>query len=513
MSSNEKLDKILFWTDLWFFHFGIAKKLQEKIPCDIYSVIDVNDKARKFFEEQSFVKYKKTWYYTDNVSGFNKLPDLDYLKSFEKKYNINLWSIAYTDRAFYKYNELYKFTESEILCILEQECKFFEKVLDEVKPDFLAIYFTITHYQHLLCEICKARGIKVLMMSPTKFGNKLMILENDNRIDDKEIKSGKKIERTEKDILNYLENHSSFSQVKRSKEISFESKKLKRYKSSFDFFMSTRSKNFGSRYSDFGKTRWNVLNQKLRRSIRRKSRKAFVDKNLIKNIDLSSSFIYFPLHYEPERMLLISSPYYDNQLSIITNIAKSLPIGYKLFVKEHPMMGTIGWRDTSYYKQILDLPNVKLIHPDVSPNEILSNCSLVITIGGTTGLEAAFYKKPSIVLTNQIYSILPSVHTLNKIQDLPNAIRNSLQKQVDLNDLAQYIDIIENNSFEIDLTKITTDFAYRFKLKGPHMDANLPKNEIQSFLDQNSDIFEKLADEHIKKIKMYRLQMNHRKNN
>ena len=66
---------------------------------------------------------------------------------------------------------------------------------------------------------------------------------------------------------------------------------------------------------------------------------------------------------EPERTLLIDAPFHTNQLDIIKNLAKSIPINYKLFVKEHPSMAHREWRDVSFYKEILSLPNVVLIHP------------------------------------------------------------------------------------------------------------------------------------------------------
>ena len=43
-------DKILFFTDLWFYNFGTAKFLQNNLDCEMYAIIDVEDKAKKFFE-------------------------------------------------------------------------------------------------------------------------------------------------------------------------------------------------------------------------------------------------------------------------------------------------------------------------------------------------------------------------------------------------------------------------------------------------------------------------------
>ena len=61
---------------------------------------------------------------------------MEYLNSFEEKYKINLWLLAINERLFYEYNEFHKFSREEILSILEDECKLFEKIL-EIKPEFL----------------------------------------------------------------------------------------------------------------------------------------------------------------------------------------------------------------------------------------------------------------------------------------------------------------------------------------------------------------------------------------
>ncbi len=38
---------------------------------------------------------------------------------------------------FFKYNVYYNFSENEILSILEQQCKFFENIIETIKPDFV----------------------------------------------------------------------------------------------------------------------------------------------------------------------------------------------------------------------------------------------------------------------------------------------------------------------------------------------------------------------------------------
>ena len=59
--------------------------------------------------------------------------------------------------------------------------------------------------------------------------------------------------------------------------------------------------------------------------------------------------VYFPLHVQPEYTTDVRAPFYTNQFAIVENIAKSIPIGYRVVVKEHP--GMKGERTFSYYRQ------------------------------------------------------------------------------------------------------------------------------------------------------------------
>ena len=53
-------DKILCWFDGFPPQFGIAKYLQEIYSCELFAIIDVNS-ARRFYEKQDIVKFKKKW--------------------------------------------------------------------------------------------------------------------------------------------------------------------------------------------------------------------------------------------------------------------------------------------------------------------------------------------------------------------------------------------------------------------------------------------------------------------
>ena len=83
----------------------------------------------------------------------------------------------------YLYNDLYKFSQHEILSILEQECKLYESVLDKINPDILVTGETALHQQHLFYKICQARGIKILILNQSKIAYKCIISKELNKLD------------------------------------------------------------------------------------------------------------------------------------------------------------------------------------------------------------------------------------------------------------------------------------------------------------------------------------------
>jgi capsule polysaccharide modification protein KpsS len=260
-------------------------------------------------------------------------------------------------------------------------------------------------------------------------------------------------------------------------------------------------KNFKNYYANYGKTPFKIITQFL--FLKRYYRKLFIDKNFIKIMNDTKS-VYFPLHVEPERSLILIAPFYLNQIELITNIAKSIPVGYKLYVKEHVGMSTYGWRDIQFYKQILDLPNVRLVHPSVSSDEILKECSLVVTIAGTAGFEALFYNKPVIVFADVSYMSIPPVTKIENIEDLPNTIRSILNEKVDVSKLNEYVNRVERTTFEFNLIDLYTGFNNYFFDEFSGIKKEISETKMIQFFEQYKSSLEKLAHEHIKQINWYK---------
>ena len=134
----------------------------------------------------------------------------------------------------------------------------------------------------------------------------------------------------------------------------------------------------------------------------------------------------------------------------------------------------------------------------------MKKSSLVITIGGTSGLEANFYQIPSIILSEMDYSVLPSTEFVNNIQDLPEKIKQSLQKKVVADDLDKFVQLYQKNSFEFDYMKFVSKYCGSFYYNGNLLDAEINAKDMKSFIDENQEIILKVTNEHIKKIEQFK---------
>ena len=417
--------KIFLWLNADLIDFCMSYYLQKISDAEFYAIIDITNKPKKFFNKQKLVQFKKIWFYHDHVKTDKPL-DLDHLADIEKRFNLNLWELSLNERIFYRFNKFHKFTRDEILSILDCECTLFEEILYEVKPDFFITNKTALHHEHLFYVMCKSNGVKTLMLSQPNLGYRYMISSSENPgvFDSLKTLDGiQSTNRTLEELTNYLDGASLATQAKNYRSEYQKSKNDKLI--AFKNFITNKNLNIKSHYTYFGRTKYRVLKAELISLSQRKKRKNFIDHYLKTELP-STPFIYFALGVDEERNILISAPFYTNQIETIRNIVKAMPIKFQLVVKENPNQDTRDWRKISEYKEILEIPNVTLLHPSFPTKKIYQACSLAITTGGTTGFEAAFYGKPSIILSDLGYQILPSVYRVDSMENLSQTIKKAL---------------------------------------------------------------------------------------
>jgi hypothetical protein len=119
-------------------------------------------------------------------------------------------------------------------------------------------------------------------------------------------------------------------------------------------------------------------------------------------------YVLFPIHFQPEASTLVRAPYFLDQPALIQQIALSLPVGYRLYVKEH--YTNRGRRDAGYYQRICSIHGVRLISPTANSWELIRNASAVAVITSTMGWEGILFEKPVVVFGQSFYNSFPLIY-------------------------------------------------------------------------------------------------------
>lgn len=135
-------------------------------------------------------------------------------------------------------------------------------------------------------------------------------------------------------------------------------------------------------------------------------------------------FVYFPLQRVPEAAMLVRATSYLNQQGLAQAISASLPCGHKLVMKDHPK--SVGYFPPGYYRKLLELPNTVVLDPRFSNSRILDRASLVVTIGGTLGLQQLMSNKPVVMFGRKFYEILEGVVRVDDMNRLPYVLKDLL---------------------------------------------------------------------------------------
>jgi hypothetical protein len=163
-------------------------------------------------------------------------------------------------------------------------------------------------------------------------------------------------------------------------------------------------------------------------------------------------FVYFPLHKEPEFSLQLMSPEYFNQHAAIVSVARDLPAGIRLAVKEN--LWSLGRRPANFYNQISDLKNVVFIDIRESGLAVARECEAVITVTGTAGFEAAVLGKPVITFgRHNMYSMLDHCMTVIDEAEVRGYLNWVLDRKIDPDkarrDGARFLRAVLKSSFDM----------------------------------------------------------------
>ncbi len=160
-------------------------------------------------------------------------------------------------------------------------------------------------------------------------------------------------------------------------------------------------------------------------------------------------YAFMTLHYQPEASTALMAPFEVNQLAVIENIAKALPLDFKLLVKMNKMM--VRRDPVAFIRHLQKIPNVYLVDHYANTRHFLEKCTCVVAITGTSALEGALLGKPAILLGDRTmpWHRISAVTHVKNWHDLHGAISASKNYTCDDDDLSAYLQAVHDNSFTL----------------------------------------------------------------
>lgn len=445
----------------------IAALLKERHGVSEFCAFVSTRESYNFLRDQKDVAYTTLLLDEDvhNAYREEKL-DLEFLNNLEREYGIpNLWQYIENDRIV-RYGQLLReypyntppYTHEEMLRMMQASAKKVLTFLEHEKPDFVVYTVVGGMTGMFLYNIAKKKGIRTLVIHPARVGIKQIVSEDYCMFTSLRANPEGKYKEEAREFLRvFRSNPTSFSTLETLEVKSPSRARHFRFLAPGAIFDSLR---FQSRLwtgyfrreekNDYSTiTPWHLLIDKLKRKLR----------ILIGYGDLYDPMIpgepyaFFPLQLEPEITTTLYSPIYNDYLWVAKQVAKSLPVGYKLYIKEHLAM--FGSRTRAFYKELKKIPNVKLINPNTKSFPLILGSRLITVVTSTVGWEAITLKKPVITFGDVFYNALPFVRKCDSIKDLPSLVKEQLEEFThDEERLVDFIASINSESVEVDLADI-----------------------------------------------------------
>jgi len=149
-------------------------------------------------------------------------------------------------------------------------------------------------------------------------------------------------------------------------------------------------------------------------------------------------FVLFPIQQSPEASTYVLAPFFKDQMYVVETLAKSIPVGHFLYVKEHPI--NVGEAATERYKRLKGIPNVKYIGPNEDTLRLITDSSLVVVITSSVGWEALLLGKKIVALGTAFFNISSMVETVTDPTTLPETIARLIKDPTgDANELRRLV--------------------------------------------------------------------------
>ncbi|MEW5896120.1 MAG: hypothetical protein AB1668_00365 [Nanoarchaeota archaeon] len=371
-------------------------------------------------------------YYTKE--HFTAPTDLNFLHQKEEEYGFRFWDFWEVTAMRKKKRD--KIQKEKILFWFEYLVCKFEEIVEKIKPKYFFVYGPAGFHILIMYAIAKKKGIKILDFTASPIHRRFTLMDSLNC-------SWPLIEKEYKKILK-----NGFSKEEKSAAWRF----IQNYRNSPIVPTCRRKYNEPfpkkvKRYIYYA--RYIIKKRELpiitNRLLWPAKKLMFNSINFFEKPIKNEKYVLFNLHFQPEISTSLYGKWFADQPYVIEQISKSLPLNYMLYVKEHPF--GYGNRKLNFYKRIRRLRNVRLIDPTENNFQLIKHASLIITITGTSGWEGLIFGKRVITFGNTYYNLCKEVKHLRASEDLPQTIKESLDKKVDEKEIIKFVAAMFRGTF------------------------------------------------------------------
>lgn len=317
------------------------------------------------------------------------------------------------------------------VCIYKKHLRYWNWILESKSIDlFFSLNVPHEGYDFVIYSLCKLKKIKTLYFYPLPINGTLMLVDDMNnpaqQLKEK-YQATLKLTDSQSSVdcvtlmslkfKKYYEEQTSLT----SNPIPFYMEKQKRIERLLNLIRLTLQNRNILLQKSISPRYWKIKRHWL-------SLKIFQERKLLKfynkycsEPDISKDYIYLPLHFQPEATTSPLAGAFVDQLLIVKLLAYTIPKGVYIYVKEHPKQKIFG-RNLDFYRELLSIPNVKLIPREYNSFALINNCNAVATATGTAGWEGFLRQKPVLMFGHYFYQYAPSVFQISNRADCMKAI-------------------------------------------------------------------------------------------
>lgn len=211
--------------------------------------------------------------------------------------------------------------------------------------------------------------------------------------------------------------------------------------------------------------------------------RTFYDNNTCE-VNYKRRYVFFALHFQPERTTLPLGGSFDEQFQAINIISKAIPKDWIIYVKEHPrqfpsrlmMLKSKHFRLINDYEKLLTLKNVRFVSIKESSEKLIKHAQFSATITGSVGWQTLLQNKSCMVFGVPWYAPCNSCYVIKSLKDCKDAIKEIKSKSKnDISlDMYKFILFMQKHMF------ISSD-AYRYAVESDISYNILVKNLVLRF--------------------------------